>query len=33
MERALLTEAKGSVRAVEWGPKGFGMKIVCSFVS
>ncbi|KIJ37278.1 hypothetical protein M422DRAFT_33823 [Sphaerobolus stellatus SS14] len=27
VERALLTEAKGSVRVVEWSPKGFGMKI------
>jgi nucleoporin SEH1 len=28
VERALLTEAKGSVRSVEWAPKGFGMKVV-----
>lgn len=28
VERALLTEAKGGVRAVEWAPKEFGMKIV-----
>src|SRR5882724_6373515 len=28
VERALLTEAKGSVRSVEWAPKGFGMKMV-----
>ncbi|KAF8580181.1 WD40 repeat-like protein [Ramaria rubella] len=27
IERALLTEAKGSVRSVQWAPKCFGMKV------
>lgn len=28
VERALLTEAKGSVRSVAWTPKSFGLKFV-----
>jgi len=31
VERALLNEARGSVRGVEFGPNAFGLKLVSVF--